>query len=81
MADKTQRDAPASIAAVGFALAVYPVGVERGWMTRAEAILRTLAVLWAREHQRVAAPLRIDAVGIVMGRTAAPCIDHLRGVA
>jgi hypothetical protein len=30
--DKTQPDAPASIAAVGFALAVYPVGVERSWM-------------------------------------------------
>ncbi len=43
--DKTQRDAPASIAAVGFALAVYPVGVERSWMTRTEAVERTLAVL------------------------------------
>ena len=43
--DKTQPDAPASIAAVGFALAVYPVGVERSWMTRAEAVERTLAVL------------------------------------
>lgn len=43
--DKTQPDAPASIAAVGFALAVYPVGVERSWMTRAEAAERTLAVL------------------------------------
>ena len=42
--DKTQPDAPASIA-VGFALAVYPVGVERSWMTRAEAAERTLAVL------------------------------------
>jgi hypothetical protein len=41
--DKTQPDAPASIAAVGFALAVYPVGVERAWMTRAEAAARTLA--------------------------------------
>ena len=45
VADKTQRDAPASIAAVGFALAAYPVGVEREWMTRMEAIERTLAVL------------------------------------
>ena len=43
--DKTQPDAPASIAAVGFALAVYPVGVERSWMTRGEAAERTLAVL------------------------------------
>ena len=43
--DKTQADAPASIAAVGFALAAYPVGVERSWMTRAEATERTLAAL------------------------------------
>ncbi len=45
VADKSQPGAPASIAAVGFALAVYPVGVERAWMTRADAIERTLAVL------------------------------------
>ena len=43
--DRTEPDAPASIAAVGFALAIYPVGVERSWMTRAEAVERTLAVL------------------------------------
>jgi hypothetical protein len=43
--DKTQAGAPASIAAVGFALAVYPVGVERSWITRAEAAERTLTVL------------------------------------
>ena len=45
MADTSQSGAPASIAAVGFALAAYPVGVERGWMTRADAIERTLALL------------------------------------
>lgn len=33
--DKTAPDWPASIAAVGLALASYPVGVERGFMTRA----------------------------------------------
>lgn len=32
--DKSQPTSSASIAAVGFALAAYPVGVERGWMTR-----------------------------------------------
>lgn len=50
VADKSQPGSPASIAAVGFALAAYPVGVERGWMTRADALARTLAVLrffWA----------------------------------
>jgi hypothetical protein len=30
VADRTQPGAPVSIAAVGFALAAYPVGVERG---------------------------------------------------
>ena len=43
--DKTQPGAPSSIAAVGFALAAYLVGVERSWITRAEATERTLAVL------------------------------------
>ena len=45
VADKSQPGSPASIAAVGFALAAYPVGVERGWMTRADALSRTLALL------------------------------------
>ena len=30
-----------SIAAVGFALTAYPIGVERGWISRAQAIDRT----------------------------------------
>ena len=45
VADKATPGSPASIAAVGFALAVYTVGVERTWMTRADAVARTLAVL------------------------------------
>jgi hypothetical protein len=45
IADKTRADWPASIAAVGFALTSYPVGVERGFMTRANAAQRTLATL------------------------------------
>ncbi len=45
VADKSQPGSPSSIAAVGFALAVYLVGVERAWMTRTDAIERTLAVL------------------------------------
>jgi hypothetical protein len=43
--DKTAPDWPASIAAVGLALASYPVGVERSLMTRAEALARTLTTL------------------------------------
>jgi hypothetical protein len=34
-----------SIAAVGFALTAYPIGVERGWVTRAAAADRTVATL------------------------------------
>ncbi|TAM93463.1 MAG: Tat pathway signal protein [Rhodanobacteraceae bacterium] len=34
-----------SIAAVGFALTAYPIGVERGWITRAQARRRVLATL------------------------------------
>ena len=43
--DKTAPDWPASIAATGLALACYPVSVERGFMTRADAVERTLATL------------------------------------
>jgi len=45
VADTSRQGAPASIAVVGFALSCYPVGVERGWMDRAEAASRTLAAL------------------------------------
>ena len=43
--DKTCTGWPASIAAVGLALTAYPVGVERGLVTRAEAVERTLTTL------------------------------------
>jgi hypothetical protein len=43
--DKTAADWPSSIAATGFALAAYPVAVERGIMPRAAAVQRTLTTL------------------------------------
>ena len=43
--DKTTTNWPASIAATGLALAAYPVGVERGYMTRSFAVERTLITL------------------------------------
>ncbi|HEU0297089.1 MAG TPA: glucoamylase family protein [Anaerolineales bacterium] len=51
--DSTWEDSPSSIAAVGFGLAVLPVGVERGWISRQEAIERTLVTLrfFANSHQ------------------------------
>jgi hypothetical protein len=43
--DKTAADWPASIAATGFALAAYPVAVERGFMSHDAAVERTLNTL------------------------------------
>ena len=43
--DKTAPGSPSSIAAVGMGLSVYIVAVERGLLSRSEAINRTLAVL------------------------------------
>ena len=51
--DSTREGAPCSIAPTGFALAAYPVGVERGFITRNEAIKRTLTTLrffWNSPH-------------------------------
>jgi hypothetical protein len=45
VSDMSHPGAPASIAAVGFALAAYPVGVERDWMTRIDAVERTLTLM------------------------------------
>src|ERR1700688_426499 len=45
IADKTQPGAPSSIAAVGMGLSVYVVAVERGLLSRAEAVDRTLKLL------------------------------------
>ncbi len=45
VADGTRTDSPASIAAVGMALSAYPVGVERGLMSRDAAIAITGATL------------------------------------
>ncbi len=45
VADTSREHSPCSIAVVGFALSVYPVAVERGWMTRVDAVERTLVAL------------------------------------
>ena len=65
--DKTSPDGtstsdwPASIAAVGFALASYPVAVSRAFLSRADAIQRTLATL--RFFSRSAQGPEPDATG------------------
>ena len=43
--DCTKAGWPSSIAAVGLALSVYPIGVERGLISREEALKRTLTTL------------------------------------
>ncbi|MGH7523845.1 MAG: glucoamylase family protein [Gemmatimonadales bacterium] len=59
--DKTSADWPASIAAIGLGLACYPVAVERGWISRADAIgiVRTSLQFLASAPQSEAA----DATG------------------
>jgi hypothetical protein len=44
-ADTSRDNSPVSIAVVGFALASYPVAVERGWIERADAAQRSLTAL------------------------------------
>lgn len=51
--DSTRQGAPCSIAPTGFALAAYPVGVERGFIKRQDGIKRTLTTLrffWNSPH-------------------------------
>ena len=45
VADTARAGAPASIAVVGLALSCFPVGVERGWLTRGAALQRCLTTL------------------------------------
>ncbi len=61
VADNSRRGSPCSIAAVGFALTAYPIGVERGWMARREALARSLAA--ARFFARGAQGDGADAIG------------------
>ncbi|HEU5185897.1 MAG TPA: glucoamylase family protein [Gemmatimonadaceae bacterium] len=47
--DRSPTPSFSSVAAIGFGLAAYPVGVERGWVTRTQArdrVLTTLRFLW-----------------------------------
>ena len=45
IADTSLPGSPSSIAATGFGLSSYPVGVERGWIKREDAAARTLAAM------------------------------------
>jgi hypothetical protein len=43
--DREPTPSFSSVAAIGFGLAAYPIGAERGWVTREDARARTLATL------------------------------------
>ena len=43
--DSTKQGSPASIAAIGLGLAAYPAAVERGYLSRAEAVDRVVTTL------------------------------------
>ncbi len=43
--DRSTKDSPASIAAVGFAFPIWAIGAEHKWISRNDAIKRTLAAL------------------------------------
>jgi hypothetical protein len=45
IADTSREGSPCSIAVIGFALACYPVAVDRGWVEREDASARALKVL------------------------------------
>lgn len=56
--DRWPTESFSSIAAVGFALTAYPIGVERGYITRAEArdrVLTTLKFFWSAPQGAAAA--------------------------
>ncbi len=43
--------------------------------------LRALAGAWMRAHDHHAREVRIDVIGILLSRSGAPSLEHLRGVA
>ena len=45
VADTSRLGSPCSIAVVGFALSSYPIAVRNGWMSRSQAVSRTLTTL------------------------------------
>ena len=76
--DKTAADWPASIAATGFALAAYPVAVERGFMPRAAAVERTLTTLrffWNSPQGPNPAP-PVTMAFIIISSTCGPAGAH-----
>jgi hypothetical protein len=61
VADTSRQGSPCSIAVVGFALSCYPIAVQNGWLSRADAASRTLKIL--RFFSRSAQSNAADATG------------------
>src|SRR4026207_325512 len=61
IADSTWENNTSSIAAVGFALACYLVGIEHDWISRRDAVERTLITL--RHFESSPQGLERDAAG------------------
>ncbi|MEO5963118.1 MAG: glucoamylase family protein [Thermomonas sp.] len=56
-ADTSRPESPVSIAVVGFALSAYPVAVERGWISREEAVAHcTTALRFFRDSNQDGSP-------------------------
>ena len=74
--DNTQGDVPASIAGVGMALAAYPVGVERGFVSRRAAVARAAATLrfFNETHDIAIADVELH----VSAKQSVLALDHRR---
>lgn len=59
--DRTRADSPCSIAAVGFGLTAIGIGIDHGWITRAQGRERTLATLRTFLHS----PQGPEAEGVI----------------
>ena len=59
--DRTSKDSPCSIAAVGFGLTAIAIGIEHGWITRAEGVRRVTKTLetFLRKPQGISASKNI----------------------
>lgn len=67
VADSTWQNASSSITAVGFALAMYPLAVERGLIPRAKGAHHTLTTLrFFKESPRDPSPTRPGTMAFII---------------
>ena len=78
VADTSRENSPSSIAVVGFALSAYPVAVERGWMSRAEAVELSLAALRFFRDSDQSGSAGCDRLQGVSTTTSSTCTSGVR---